>query len=172
MDYWRTLWKERDRGLWLALLRIAAGLIFAHSGWGKVTNPDFVGGMAQTLGYFASQNPYPWMQSLLQGVAIPNAHFFGVLFAWGELLVGLSLLLGFLTPLGVLGALAMNLTFLFAAGWTSPSTATANQIMIVVGAVMLLSPACRVLSVDQLLNRLYQRLLPWCPYRLEGAPGS
>ncbi len=165
MKYLRASWDAKDPALWLALLRIMTGWIFIHSGWGKLTDPAFVPGMAKTLGYFASQNPYPWMVSLLQGVAIPNSTFFGALFAWGEFLVGLSLFFGLLSQVGLLGALAMNLTFYFAAGWTSASTATANQIMAAAEAVMFLGFAGKVLSLDQLWYRFYPRLLPWWPRR-------
>jgi thiosulfate dehydrogenase [quinone] large subunit len=160
MEYLRTLWQVKDPALWLALLRVYTGWIFLASGWGKVTDAGFIDGLPGTLGYFASQNPYPWMQRLLQTVAIPNAGLFGLLIAWGELLVGLSLLFGVLSQLGLLGGLALNLTFFFAAGWTGPGTATANKVMIVAQAVMFLAVAGKVLSVDQLLYRRFPRLLP------------
>jgi uncharacterized membrane protein YphA (DoxX/SURF4 family) len=167
--YLRTVWQTRDAALWLALLRIATGWIFLNSGWEKLSNPAFVPGMGKTLAYFASKNPYPWMVSLLQGVAIPHATFFGVLFSWGEFLVGLSLFFGVLSQIGLLGAFAMNLTFYFAAGWTSASTATANQVMFVAEAIMFLGFAGKVLSVDQLLVRFFPRLLPWWPRQVPEA---
>ncbi len=167
MKYLRTVWRARDSALWLALLRILTGWIFIHAGWEKISAPGFVPGMAKTLEHFASKNPYPWMVGLLQTVGIPNSSFFGVLFAWGELLVGLSLFFGVLSQVGLLGALAMNVTFYFAAGWSSPSTATANEMMIFVEIVMLLSFAGKVLSLDQLVYGLYPKLLPWWPRQLE-----
>ena len=169
MKYLRTVWQVRDSALWLALLRILTGWIFIHAGWEKLSEPGFVAGMGKTLGYFASKNPYPWMQGLLQGAAIPNAAFFGVLISWGELLVGLSLFFGVLSQVGLVGALAMNLTFLLAAGWTSASTATANEMMLFAEIVMLLGFAGKVLSVDQVLYRRFPRLLPWWPRQLEEA---
>lgn len=168
MEYLRTVWKEKDSALWLALLRVLTGVIFLQAGWEKLAEPGFVPGMGKTLGYFASKNPYPWMASLLQNVAIPNASFFGLLFSWGELLVGLSLILGILSQVGLLGALAMSLTFYFAAGWTGPSTATANEIMAVAEAIMLLAFAGKVLSVDQFLYSRFPKLLPRWPRRVAG----
>ncbi len=171
MKYLRTAWQVKDSALWLAILRIATGWIFIQAGWEKIAEPGFVPGMAKTLGYFASKNPYPWMAGLLRTVAIPNAGFFGLLFSWGELLVGLSLFFGILSQLGMLGALAMNLTFFFAAGWTGPSTATANELMAIAELVMLLGFAGKVLSVDQLVYSRFPRLLPWWPKQLaESAP--
>jgi len=167
--YLRTVWQTKHSALWLALLRIAFGWVFINSGWEKLSDPAFVPGMGKTLGYFASKNPYPWMVSLLQGVAIPHATFFGVLFGWGEFLVGLSLFFGVLSQVGLLGAFAMNLTFYFAAGWTGPSTATANQVMFIAEAIMFLAAAGQVLSVDQFLGRFSPRLLPWWPRRVAAA---
>ena len=151
------------------MLRIGTGWIFIHAGWEKVSNPEFATGLGKTLERFASQNPYPWMQSLLNNVAIPNPGVFAPLFSWGELLVGLSLLFGVLSPLGILGALLMNATFFFAAGWSSASTATANEMMIFAELVMLFGFAGKVLSVDQLVYRYYPKVLPWWPRRLEEA---
>ena len=161
MKYLRNVWETRDSALWLALIRIMTGYIFIESGWGKLSNPGFVPGMAKTLGAFASKNPYPWMVNLLNTVAIPHATFFGILFQYGEFLVGLSLFFGVLSQLGLLGALAMNITFYFAAGWTSASTGSMNLFMIVTDTVLLLSFAGKVLSVEQLWARAYPRLLPW-----------
>lgn len=169
MKYLRTVWRAKDAALWLALLRIFTGWIFIHAGWEKVTNSGFAAGMPKTLGYFAGQNPYPWMQSLLQNVAIPNAGIFAPLIAWGELLVGVSLFFGILSQLGLLGALAMNVVFYFAAGWTSAGTATANQMMAAAEVIMFLGFAGKVLSVEQLWYHLYPRLLPWWPRRVETA---
>ncbi len=163
MKNWRATWQLKDSAVWLALIRIMTGWIFLHSGWEKLTDPGFIGGMGKTLGFFASKNPYPWMVSLLNTVAIPNAGAFGHLFAWGEFLVGLSLFFGVLSQLGLLGALAMNITFYFAAGWTSASTGSLNLLMIAADAVMFLAFAGKVLSVEQLWYRWYPKLLPWWP---------
>ncbi|HOG48541.1 MAG TPA: hypothetical protein PLB78_18085, partial [Anaerolineae bacterium] len=76
---------------------------------------------------------------------------------------------GVLSQVGLLDALAMNLTFYFAAGWTGPSTATANQIMAVAEVIMLLGLAGKVLSFDQLWYRLHPRVLPWWPRQVPEA---
>ncbi len=162
MKFLRDAWESKSSALWLALMRIAIGYIFIESGYGKLTTPGgFASHMGGTLTSFASKNPYPWMVNLLHTVAIPNAAFFGVLIPWGELLAGLSLFFGVLSPIGLLGALALNLTFYFAAGWTGASTATANEVMAIAEVIMLFGMAGRVLSVDQLLGGLYARVLPW-----------
>ncbi|MGI1658762.1 MAG: DoxX family membrane protein [Desulfitobacterium sp.] len=55
-----------------------------------------------------------WYATFIENVALPNATFFGYIVAWGELLVGLGLILGFLTSLALLAAILMNLSYLLA----------------------------------------------------------
>lgn len=55
-----------------------------------------------------------WYASFIQNIALPNASFFGYVVAWGELLVGLGLILGLLTSLALLAAIVMNMSYLLA----------------------------------------------------------
>lgn len=161
--------KTSDSAIWLALVRIFFGYIWLQSGIEKLTGGGFVSGMAKTLGYFASKNPYAWQKDFLLNVATPNATLFGNLAMYGEILVGLSLLLGVFSEIGLIGAIAMNLAYLFAAGWTSPSTETVNLAMAGVEFVLLLAGPGKVLSLEQFV---YDRLpkLPWWPKELAEAP--
>ena len=88
---------------------------------------------------------------------------------YGELLVGLALLLGIFSEFGALVGLFMSLNFYFAAGWTSASTETVNLVMAGVQVILLLSGAGKVLSLEQ---AVYDRLpkLPWWPRQLAQAP--
>ena len=58
----------------------------------KVSDPNFVSGMAKTLGIFASNNPTAWYKDLLTSTGIPNATTFGWLVGYGEFVVGIALL--------------------------------------------------------------------------------
>lgn len=68
------------------------------------------GAIAQAAG------PYPavqgWYASFLQSVVVPNAGFFAFLITFGELAVGLGLLVGALTGIAAFFGLFMNLNFL------------------------------------------------------------
>ncbi len=157
--------KTNDSAVWLALVRIFFGYIWLQAGIEKMAGGGFVTGMAKTLAAFASKNPYPWEQSFLTQVAIPNATLFGNLAMYGEILVGISLLIGVFSEIGTIGGLVMSVAYLFAAGWTSASTETVNLAMAGVQVILLLSGAGKVLSVEQFV---YHRLpkLPWWPQRL------
>ena len=86
----------------LAGLRIFTGLAWISHGMFKVTSPDwsapngsfvsFVGDMVQH-----TSGPY---HDFITNVVIPHAAVFSVLVAWGEMLTGMSLLLGLFTRLG------------------------------------------------------------------------
>lgn len=132
------------------------GFVFLKSGYGKVTEGKFVSGLTGTLEKFASQNPYPFYKSFLEGIVIPNSVVFGYLTQYGEIFAGLSLLgmslilifnrkpaqwMYFLLGLGLLVGAFLNLTFWLASGWTSASTETVNFVMFgvqIVGLVYIL----------------------------------
>ncbi len=157
--------KTNDSAIWLALVRIFFGFLWLQAGIEKLDSGTFVAGMGKTLAAFASKNPYGWEKDFLLNVATPNATLFGALAMYGEILVGLALLFGVLSQVGVIGGLVMNIAYLFAAGWTSPSTETVNLAMAGVSIILLLSGAGKVLSLEQFV---YDRLpkLPWWPRRL------
>lgn len=102
------------------------------SGWGKVTNPAGVwvgekagvavtgflkGALAKTGGEHPDvQGSYAWFS---QHVALPHAAAFSYLVAFGELCVGIALILGLFTGLaaffgGFLNASFLNASFLLA----------------------------------------------------------
>ena len=54
-----------------------------------------------------------WWVSFLEGVAIPNVALFKRLVPWGEVLIGLGLILGCLTTAAAFFGAVMNFSFLF-----------------------------------------------------------
>jgi uncharacterized membrane protein YphA (DoxX/SURF4 family) len=96
---------EGSSVLWF-VVRMYVGAEWLLAGWEKVTSPawgtsgkalaGFVSGaLAKTTGPNPSvQGWYAWF---LQHVVLPNAGLFSVLVSWGEVAVGLGLLLGILT---------------------------------------------------------------------------
>lgn len=112
--------------LW-ALLRIYVGYEWLMAGWGKVTNPAGVwvgekagsavtgfltGALAKTQGEHPDvQGWYAWF---LQHVALPNAAVFSYLVAYGEVLVGIALILGLFTGVAAFFGGLMNTSYLLA----------------------------------------------------------
>jgi uncharacterized membrane protein YphA (DoxX/SURF4 family) len=109
---------------WIAAQRMVVGVWFAKS---ILTKLGFVlaGGffplpaassrwqvvMPKLIAKYASDNPFPWYKSFLLDTVVPNSHVFATITALGEIGVGLSLLLGFLTPLGAFFGLIQVLCY-------------------------------------------------------------
>jgi thiosulfate dehydrogenase [quinone] large subunit len=91
----------------ITLLRIYTGVFFLKYGWGKITNPNFVDGLAG----FVSGNldkAFGFMRPFLESVVLPHKGVFAVMVGWGEFLVGLSLVVGLATRWSsIAGALMM-----------------------------------------------------------------
>ncbi|WP_230289528.1 MULTISPECIES: DoxX family protein [unclassified Deinococcus] len=112
--------------LWI-LLRIYVGYEWLMAGWGKVTDPAGVwvgekagsavagfltGALAKTGGEHPDvQGWYAWF---LQYVALPNAAVFSYVVAYGEVLVGIALILGLLTGIAAFFGGVMNASYLLA----------------------------------------------------------
>lgn len=103
----------------LTFLRVYVGWKWLSAGWGKVTGEPFNAG-----GYLngSLNNPvmngeelmYPTYVSFLENVAIPNADLFSFMVAWGEVLVGIGLILGVFTTAAAFFGVMMNFSFMFA----------------------------------------------------------
>ena len=141
--------------LWL-VARLWLGYEWASAGFEKVFgagNAVWVGPKAGTVvagflkgaiaqsplapGFDAAKNAHPavqaWYASLAQNVLLPNASTFSYLVAYGELLVGVALILGIFTHFAALMGIVMNLSYLFA------GTVSTNPNLLVVGMVILLA---------------------------------
>lgn len=101
----------------LTVVRIYLGWAWMTAGWGKITGGFDASGFLQG----AVANPvtgpdgaavYSGWVTFLESFAIPNAGLFSTLVAWGELLVGLGLILGCLTTAAAFFGLVMNFSFM------------------------------------------------------------
>lgn len=100
----------------LVLIRLYLGLQFLQAGWGKVTGGfDSSGFLQGAIAKASGDHPavQGWWASFLEGFALPNAGLFNFLVAWGELLVGIALILGIFTTFSALMGITMNFAFLF-----------------------------------------------------------
>ena len=98
---------------WIAAQRMVVGVWFAKSILTKIAivlaggffpvpaaTERWQGVMPKLIAKYAADNPFPWYKSFLLDTVVPNSHVFATLTAIGEVGVGLSLLLGLLTPFG------------------------------------------------------------------------
>lgn len=139
-------WKYSSwaRVLW-TILRVYLGYNWLTSGYGKVFGANaavWVGSQAGTavtgflkgaLGKTGGAHPdvQSWYAWFINHIALPNAKIFGYMVAWGELLVGIALILGMFTTIVLLAGLLMNFNYLLA------GTVSANPVFILEALVLL-----------------------------------
>lgn len=109
--------------IWL-VVRLYVGYAWLVAGWHKVTDANWTGENAggAVSGFVqgalakaeGGKDVTGWYATFLENVVLPNAGVFGYLVAWGELLVGLGLILGLLTGIAAFFGSLMNVSFLFA----------------------------------------------------------
>lgn len=106
-------------------LRLAIGILFFIFAEYKVFGTGFTlgGGMEKWIHRFLQDGAYPFMVPLLRGFVLPHAHAMAFFVAYGELVIGLSLLLGVMVrPVSVFGFLYM-LALLFSSNYPGPHAA-------------------------------------------------
>lgn len=154
--------------VWMFAIQLVFGYEWLFAAWEKLaTKGAFVANMPKTLEFFASKNPFGWYKAFLSGFAAQNATTFGYAVEYGQLLIGVGLILAafvFLFAGNKLGqkvalkvsALSyffgalMNAAFWLAASWTSPSTRGVNMIMFWVQAILVcaLCKTCRQMKKE------------------------
>lgn len=109
----------------IAGLRIAVGCLFLIFGEYKVFGTRFTlhGGFAYWINRFLAEGAYPFMVPVLRGLVLPHATAFAFLVAYGELAIGLALVLGILVrPASAFGVVYM-LSLLFSSNYPGPGAA-------------------------------------------------
>mgnify|MGYP001561550181 FL=1 len=116
----------------IALLRVVVGAWFLKAVWTKLTlaflwgvipypavSPRFLGFHPKRVAEFAAGNPLGWYREFLEGTVLPNAKLFATLQAYGEVCVGVGLVLGLFTGVSALVGLFLSLNYGLATQWMS-----------------------------------------------------
>jgi thiosulfate dehydrogenase [quinone] large subunit len=168
--------------VWL-VVRLYLGYEWLSSGLSKVTGPGSAAWIGDKAGAaivgFANgalsktSGDHPdvtgWYATVLQSVVIPNAGIFGRLIAFGELLVGIALIVGALTGIAAFFGILMNANYLLA------GTVSSNPILIILGTLVVLAwRNAGWIGLDRIL--LPALGTPWQPGRIfhhdEGDTGT
>jgi thiosulfate dehydrogenase [quinone] large subunit len=106
-------------------LRIAVGLLFIIFGQYKVFGPAFVfgGGFEGWITKYVSGGAYPFMVPILRDFVLPNARPFALLVAYGELAIGIALVIGLWSRVASACGVVFMLTLLFSANYPGPDAA-------------------------------------------------
>jgi uncharacterized membrane protein YphA (DoxX/SURF4 family) len=109
----------------LAALRISVGILFLIFGDYKVFGTEFIwgGGFQFWINRFLVEGAYPFMVPVLQRLVLHHATAIAFVVAYGELGIGLALILGILArPASICGLIYM-LTLLFSSNYPGPHAA-------------------------------------------------
>ncbi|HHY72001.1 MAG TPA: DoxX family protein [Bacillus bacterium] len=116
------------------IIRIWLGIQWIQAGWHKVADGfDASGFIKGAIAGASGDHPavQAWYASFLEHVALPNSGLFSFLVAWGEVLVGVGLIVGVATIPALLAGAFMNLNFLLA------GTTSTNPMLYTIAIILL-----------------------------------
>ncbi|MDE2311893.1 MAG: DoxX family membrane protein [Patescibacteria group bacterium] len=129
--------------LWL-IIRLYVGWQWLEAGWSKLGSPAWTGNqtgaalqgflngaLAKTAG--AHPDVQGWYAVFLKGFVMNHAASFSYLVTYGELLVGLALILGVFTGIAAFFGAFMNMNYLFA------GTVSVNPLLFLLGLFLILA---------------------------------
>lgn len=151
--------------VWL-FIRLVLGVEWVRAGWEKIGDAGWTAAPrgAAVEGFLrgaiekstAGEHPevQHWYHTLAEDVFLPNADILAYLVAYGELLVGIALIIGLFTRLSALFGVFMNLAFLMA------GVSSTNPQMLLLGlALAAFGSTAGVYGVDRWV-------LPWLRARV------
>ena len=128
---------------WL-IVRLYVGWAWLSAGWEKMHNPVWVGpkagvavqgflngALSKTTG--AHADVQSWYGSFISGFAIHHTAALSYLVTYGELLVGIALILGIFTGIAAFFGSFMNMNYLLA------GTVSVNPVLLILGLFLILA---------------------------------
>ena len=134
----------------ILLLRIYTGIFFVYYGFGKLRRDDFVDGMAGFVN-MQLENSFGFFRPFLESVVLPNKGLFAFLVSWGELAIGIAMILGLATRYVAVAGAVMVASFWFAKGQGILDAQNHDVVWFVIFIVLAGLHAGRTMSLDQKL---------------------
>lgn len=119
----------------LTVIRVYIGYTWLTAGLGKVTGGFDASGFIQgAIANSGGENPtvQAWWGNFLEVFALPNVEMFNFMVQWGEVLVGLGLIVGLFTNFAALMGMTMNFSFLFSGTVSTNAQMVALTIFLVI----------------------------------------
>ena len=151
----------------IAVLRVVVGAWFLKAVWTKVTlvyiagvvpypavSARFLAFQPKRVAEFAADNPIAWYKDFLQDTVLHHASLFATLQTYGEVVVGLGLVLGLFTRLAAMIGLLLSLNYGLATQWMSFGQQGFHLLLITSMIIFLVAGAGRVWGLDKLLRGL------------------
>ena len=134
-----TLKQNKMISILLAVLRVYLGYTWFIAGWGKIAGGPFdaSGFLQGALAKATGEHPavQEWWAVFLKNAVIPNVEIVNFLVPWGELLVGLGLMLGLFTKTAVFFGMVMNFSYMFSGTTSTNPQLALLSIFILVSAM-------------------------------------
>jgi len=142
---------------YLALLRILVGVLFLLVAWPKVSGRFLSGDvLPRQLLNGIQKDPLAWHRAFIEGLVIPHGHFFSYLSAFGEISIGLSLIVGCLVRISSLFGALYNFNIMFSVAYAAGGgTVNYNRVLILSHLIFVSASAGRSLGIDGLLKRRF-----------------
>ena len=139
---------------WL-IVRVYVGWQWFQAGYAKINESAWTGKTAGTAlsGFIKSTHDVsPWYHWFLYNAVLPHVHNWSFVVAYGELFVGIGLLLGAFTFLSAFFGFFMNMNYLLA------GTVSINPELVILSlGIMLASDIAGWIGVDRILRRFFKR---------------
>ena len=135
----------------IVLLRLYAGVFFTYHGIMKLTHAGFSDRMAVFL-QSRLESSFGFYQEFINSVILPNKELFGFLVTWGELTMGIALILGLATRYAAFAGVFMITNIWFAKGQGLLVGTNGDLPWIVILLVLGLIPAGKICGLDARLS--------------------
>jgi thiosulfate dehydrogenase (quinone) large subunit len=141
-----------DPDQWLAVLRIGVGLWWLES-WRHKNRRAWLqeGAGINWAASVAEKHKWPFVRRGFERVVLPRKRLMAHLVVFGELAIGLGLVVGFLTPIAALAGLVLNVLYftLMINDWAEQGQ---NSMMALIEVVILGTQAWQTWSLDSALG--------------------
>ncbi len=144
----------------LAVLRIYLGIVFLLAAAPKVQR-DSIPEYRAFVQQVAMERGHPFYRGFAERVLLPNAAAVAVVITWGELLVGVTLILGLLTRGSAALGMLLSIHYMFARGAWFWSPWSNDAALVAIALAVLIGAAGRTLGLDTFLARRWPRSPLW-----------
>jgi thiosulfate dehydrogenase [quinone] large subunit len=140
--------RKKSTHLWpIVLLRAYTGVFFAFYGFGKISRGGFADGLE---GFVRGNldNSYGIIRPFLESVVLPNKLVFAILVSWGELFIGLALIVGLATRYASVAGALMVTAFWLTKGQGFFDAQNHDAVWFMIFVVLATIHAGRIYSLD------------------------
>ena len=148
METLKTMVTDRKyTGIAWLLIRLFVGYQWLTAGWEKINEAAWVGdkvpagihgflsGAVTKADGSAHAAVFTWYGDFIKNVALPNEHLLSYMVAYGEVLVGLALVIGLFSKWAAFWGLTMNLAFYLAGSTSSNGYMMVAEMALVFGGL-------------------------------------